>query len=205
MAVGQKHHYLPVFYLKQRAGPDGRLCEFSRPHKLVKPRRTHPDGTGYERALYTFEGLSPAVADFLEQQFFLRADDRAYLALCNMNAGSIDLDIDTRSGWSRFIMTLLYRNPQAVVRIKEKVADLVEINLQQYWTDNIERRPDNNFLTYGEFRSVITTNVQDITLRTMHSVMDSERVGEILNRMVWGAITIEYPQFPMLTSVSLSG
>src|SRR5258708_2102701 len=36
----------------------------------------------------------------------------------------------------------------------------------------------------------------------MHSVMlmDSERVGEFLNRMVWEAIAIEYPQFPMLTS-----
>jgi hypothetical protein len=83
MAVGQKHHYLPVFYLKQWAGPDGRLCEFSRPHKVVKPRRTYPDGTGYERGLYTFEGLSPSVADFLEQQFLLRADDGAYYALCH--------------------------------------------------------------------------------------------------------------------------
>jgi hypothetical protein len=202
MAVGQKNHYLPVSYLKQWAGPDGRLCEFSRLHKVVKARRTHPSGTGYERGLYTFEGLSPAVADFLEQQFLLRADDRAYLALCSMIAGSIDLDIDTRSAWSRFIMTLLHRNPEAVVRVKEKVADLIEINLQQYWTNDISRRPDNNFRTYEEFRFIITSdnNLQGITLRTMHSVMDSERVGQFLNRMVWGAIAIEYPQFPMLTS-----
>jgi hypothetical protein len=39
MAVGQKNHYLPVSYLKQWAGPDGRLCEFSRRHKVVKARR----------------------------------------------------------------------------------------------------------------------------------------------------------------------
>ena len=35
---GEKHHYLPVFYLKQWAGKDGRLCEFSRPYKNVKPK-----------------------------------------------------------------------------------------------------------------------------------------------------------------------
>ena len=97
-------------------------------------------------------------------------------------------------------MTLLHRNPQAVVRIKQKVADLVDNKFTAILTDNIERRPDNNFHAYGEFRSMTTTNVQEITLRTIHSVMDSEHVGEVLNRMVWGAITIEYQQFPMLTS-----
>jgi Protein of unknown function (DUF4238) len=56
----QKHHYTPVFYLKRWANTDGRLCEFSRPHKLVQPRRTNPDGTGYFRGLYTLDGLAPA-------------------------------------------------------------------------------------------------------------------------------------------------
>ena len=46
MAVGQKHHYLPVFYLKQWAGPDRRLCEFSRPHKVVKPSATRGTSGG---------------------------------------------------------------------------------------------------------------------------------------------------------------
>jgi hypothetical protein len=54
---GDKHHYIPKFYLKQwvnPADPNRELCEFSRPYKIVKPRRTDPDGTGYQRGLYTF-------------------------------------------------------------------------------------------------------------------------------------------------------
>jgi hypothetical protein len=59
----QKHHYIPEFYLKQWAGPDGRLCEFSRPYKRVLPRMTHPGGTGFSRGrflkpLLTFETYS---------------------------------------------------------------------------------------------------------------------------------------------------
>jgi hypothetical protein len=78
---GQNHHYIPVFYLKQWSGTDGRLCEFSRPYKAIKPRMTHPDGAGYIRGLYTFSGLAPAMVDFLEEQFFRGADDRASGAL----------------------------------------------------------------------------------------------------------------------------
>jgi hypothetical protein len=52
--MAQKHHYIPKLYLKQWAGPDGRVCEFSRPYQQVKPRMTFPDATGYERGLYTF-------------------------------------------------------------------------------------------------------------------------------------------------------
>jgi hypothetical protein len=58
MSSEPKHHYIPVFYLKQWAQTDGQICEFSRPYKEVKPRRTYPDGTGYVRGLYTFRELS---------------------------------------------------------------------------------------------------------------------------------------------------
>jgi uncharacterized protein DUF4238 len=41
MLEGEKHHYIPVFYLKQWAGADGRLCQYSRPYNRVKPKRVH--------------------------------------------------------------------------------------------------------------------------------------------------------------------
>jgi hypothetical protein len=68
--MAQKHHYIPKFYLKQWAGPDGRICEFSRPHKEVKPRMVFPDGTGYERGLYTFPELAPQNSGFYRTTVF---------------------------------------------------------------------------------------------------------------------------------------
>ena len=64
MSEPRKHHYVPVCYLKQWANtPDRRLCE----HKLipgvgVKPRRTSPDGTGYQVDLYRVDGVQDALA-----------------------------------------------------------------------------------------------------------------------------------------------
>jgi len=55
MSKEGKHHYIPVFYLKQWAGVDGRVCEFSKPYDRVKPRRAHPDGTAYSTASTPFQ------------------------------------------------------------------------------------------------------------------------------------------------------
>ena len=77
-----KHHYIPVFYLKQwTSGVDGRLCELSRPHKTVKPRRTGPDGTGYVRGLYTIPGVPEDKSNILESLYMRNTDDWAARAL----------------------------------------------------------------------------------------------------------------------------
>jgi Protein of unknown function (DUF4238) len=48
-----KHHYIPVFYLREWVDSKNRLMEFSRPtRKEVKARDTAPTGTGYVRGLY---------------------------------------------------------------------------------------------------------------------------------------------------------
>jgi hypothetical protein len=41
---GDKHHYVPVFYTKEWAGLDGRVCEYSRPFREVKPDASIPMG-----------------------------------------------------------------------------------------------------------------------------------------------------------------
>jgi hypothetical protein len=68
----RKHHYVPVCYLKQWANTDDRrLCE----HKLipggygVKPRRTSPDGSGYQLDLYRIEGVPDDIAQDFEKRF----------------------------------------------------------------------------------------------------------------------------------------
>lgn len=77
-----KHHYIPVFYLKEWARPDGRLTEFSRPTgKDVIPRRTSPKGTGYVRGLYRLDGPNEAASEAFERIFFHQVDNLAKEAL----------------------------------------------------------------------------------------------------------------------------
>ncbi len=78
----QRHHYIPEFYLKQWAGPDGRICEFCRRYKgIVNPRMTYPGGTGYVENLYTLAGFPPETAQLIENKFFRATDQFASDAL----------------------------------------------------------------------------------------------------------------------------
>ena len=114
----RKHHYVPVCYLKQWANTgDRRLCEY----RLilggygVKARRTSPDGTGYKVDLYRVEGVPEGIAQDFEKRFMHFVDTDASRALEEIIAGNTDnWPGPLRSGWTRFILSLLFRNPEAV-------------------------------------------------------------------------------------------
>src|ERR1700730_11752891 len=118
MSKEGKHHYIPVFYLKQWAGDDRRICEFSKPYDRVKARRVHPDGTGYVHGLNTIPGLPPHETDFLETHFLKITDDMAAKALPRLisNAAAVKTVPKLRDGWSRFIASLMIRNPEMLTR-----------------------------------------------------------------------------------------
>jgi len=207
----QKHHYIPVFYLKQWAGQDGRVCEFSRPYEIkadrpipdtipVKPRRTHPDGTGFIPDLYTFASLNPELANFLEGKFLRQADNRAAIVLRRTLKHDLDFDEPTRCNWSRFVMTLFHRTPEGLDLIRQRL----EQHLPRFVEDIRER--------YAELRRNIdpenvadfiskwgTAESDEISLCVLHHVMDSEPVGTLLNRMVWAVITFDDRHHPLLT------
>jgi hypothetical protein len=207
----QKHHYIPVFYLKQCAGKDGRVCEFSRPYEIkadrpileampVKPRRTHPDGTGFIPDLYTFASLNPELANFLEGKFFRQADNRAAIVLRRMLKHDLDFDGPTKSNWSRFVMTLFHRTPEGLDLIRQRL----EQNLPRFMEDIRQRyaelRRNIDPENFADFISKWGTAESDeISLHVLHHAMDSEPVGTLLNRMVWAVITFDDRHHPLLT------
>jgi hypothetical protein len=118
---GDKHHYVPKFYLKQWAGVDGCVCEFSRAYQSkpghrapakppVKPRRVNPDGTGHLRGLNTFARLRPELANYLEHRFLKIVDSKASAILEMLNQDNVDFR--DRSSWARFMMSQLQRSPE---------------------------------------------------------------------------------------------
>ncbi|RWF79007.1 MAG: DUF4238 domain-containing protein [Mesorhizobium sp.] len=124
----KKHHYIPVFYLKRWAGTDGRLCEFSRPYDQfsrpydhrVKPRMTHPAGTGYEENLYSMQGFEPALAQQIEERFFKFTNSLAADALERLvtRGSRRRMAQELRSAWSRFIISLLLRTPPDIQALR---------------------------------------------------------------------------------------
>lgn len=202
---GQKHHYIPKFYLKQWCNSSGLLCEFSRPHTIVKPRMTSPDGTGYVRGLNTFETLPHEAANFLETQFFLllKADNLAAAAMRELLQGNVALSQEMRNGWTRFIMTLLHRTPEGFARITERITKDLPVQIERFIRTNDDLLGlSHDAPALAELSSLIGDEraLENLLLRVLHSNMDSERVGNVLNQMHWTLLTINHSDFSLLTS-----
>jgi hypothetical protein len=180
----QKHHYIPCLYLKQWVGHNGQLCEFTRPYNVVKPRRTHPHGTGYTRGLYAFPRLPPRIANELEDYFLKQVDGQADTALQVMLGNRPDLNLETRSAWSRFIIALLHRNPEAIQRI----------------TDEVERKLPRMFDPLRENGPSTDQRTSHAILSVLQTIMDSKIVGPVLNGMIWRVLVIDRSRYPLLTS-----
>jgi hypothetical protein len=119
MSKEGKHHYIPVFYLKQWTGRDGRLCEFSRPHTTVKPRRVHPDGTGYMHGLNTIPGLPADEAQYIERDYLKKLDDKAAIALQTLLKGQ-PLNKALTVAWASFLYSLTLRPPESLKKLAEQ-------------------------------------------------------------------------------------
>jgi hypothetical protein len=198
---GEKHHYIPVFYLKQWSDPYGRICEFTRWGNVVKPKMKHPDATGFMRGLNTFKELDPEAANFLESHFFRQADDRAYRALTLLLGDQTDLDADVKSSWCRFLMTLFHRTPEGIERMRQQVGKNLPIDLEPLRSKYHLLRRAGDPGTFDAFCSKFTNELtQHATLASLQTVMDSQRVGDVLFGMSWFVLLADHARYPLLTS-----
>jgi Protein of unknown function (DUF4238) len=197
----EKHHYVPVFYLKRWADKDGdgRLCVYSRPYDQVKVNRKHPDATGYEYDLNAIRGADAETEGRLEGRFFLRADNDAARALNILETGRGDLmDASVRSAWSRFVMTLLHRNPERVAEWKSRAGRAAA------WADNVRSTHATFPLKHPTLPRVADPRpsafyAAKLAVWALEGVMENKSIGDLLNGMIWIVVPLE-GSFSLLTS-----
>lgn len=189
-----KHHYLPIFYLKRWAGSDNRICEFSRPyHNVVKPRRVFPAQTGYVRRLYTLRGLPPDIANNIETAFFRVVDSEAARALILLESKSeTGLSSRQRSAWSRFIMSLLLRMPEDIEEFRRLSWERMTVTSPEEEEKYKKIREITDPLTFSEFMAQMSEQEFDTTaFSTYLKLVDNANVGNFLNNMNW--MTFDLP------------
>jgi hypothetical protein len=188
MSVPRKHHHLPVFYLARWAGEDGKLCQFSRPRKNVVSQRKHPAQTGYVERLYELPGLPPEKAQGIEQGFMQRLDSLAATALRMLEEDDprIRREPQPRSAWSRFILSLLLRTPQDITALKSGVAEEWARCIPDLETKYAAKRTPNDPATLEEYLAQRSPDhVDQWAMSLLPSLIDHEKIGELLNNMRW--------------------
>ncbi|WP_461325144.1 DUF4238 domain-containing protein [Bradyrhizobium diazoefficiens] len=192
-----KHHYIPVFYLKQWRGADRRVIEFSRPYKdKVKPRKVDPDGTGYVRGLYRLPGVTDQFAEVIEQTFFKRVDDQAAIALQKLLRNEMqDWSIDLRKSWTLFLMSLFMRSPKIVSDALTAITD----GLPQQWAE-IQKQwakdnPEEPLLE--DFNSTLA---QQYSLLALRRFIANDELGLLILSMIGGTMDLSQTPYRLVTS-----
>jgi hypothetical protein len=113
------HHYLPVFYLKQWCGGDGKVVRYYRPYREVVTSAVTPDNTGYEPNLYTLEGFPADLRVSIETHYMGREIDQpASEVLSLLLSFKLPTTDAMKRAWARFLMSLALRNPQILAVLK---------------------------------------------------------------------------------------
>src|SRR4051812_43400706 len=111
----KRNHFVPCFYSKQWTANDGKLWEFSRPHKEVVAKRVSPKATGFRKDLYTENALPDYLRTYLEDVFLKKVDQRANDALQFLLKRSLkDMPVKLRTAWVRFMMSMMQRSPDTI-------------------------------------------------------------------------------------------
>ncbi len=202
---GQRHHYLPEFYIKTWCAPDGELCEYSKPYNnIVKCHRRAPKGTGYVHGLYKLTGASPEIQNRFEEVLLKRADNDASDALkILLSLENSAWDDRRRIGWSRFVLSLTVRMPTDVALIKSAVSEqltsgdpIVESSYQQFRRESDPQSAKEYFSAIGEKTPDILRNEG---FRVLSRLIQHEELEERIANRFWFVIKTEAARHSILT------
>jgi hypothetical protein len=120
-----KHHFNPAFSLKPWAVNNSQICEMKRVNGRVLPRHKHPNATGFQKNLYRTDGVDAEHEQHLELNVMKPLDTAAERALKKILSGdSTPWNSEERSAWTRYILSLMFRNPHAVQEVRRHVREM---------------------------------------------------------------------------------
>ena len=133
-------------------------------------------------------GVPDGTAQRFEQQFMGLIDSHASDALGKLIDGDTDSrwTSELRSGWARFIVSLFFRNPEAVATIKGVILEMWYAAMKsRNWTEDRK--------TLEAFFAVDAANF-------LADLIASDRVGKTVFEMKWSRLDLSNSSHQLLTS-----
>lgn len=201
MSEPHKHHYIPTFYLKNWSNADDEVCEMRKFPRNLSIKHKSPKATGFADNLYRIEGLPEEEAQQLESVFLSLADNDANLALRKLLGSGEALDARERSGWSRFIASLIFRNPQAVQEIKNAIVDMWKKGTETIAEEYAKKKQPGDPETAEEYFELYHKEVPHIDAANfIRNIIDAGKVAPTIFAMDWSVIDLKKSDYPLLTS-----
>jgi hypothetical protein len=183
------HHFVPQFYLKQWADPNGRIPNY----RWIRDRAVFghvpsTQGTGFERDLYAQEHVSVEDRHKVETHFFKLLDTKAAI----IHARFIELERFTltpeeRTDWAIFLAAATARTPEKIAHFKRTLAEAVRANLRDTDPAEIEKalgyKPPFTLLEWTEKH--FPGQIANFHLRMLIKHMTREELVQLYMDMDW--------------------
>jgi hypothetical protein len=154
---------------------------------------TYPDGTGYQHNLYS---------EPVEQ--WLKLVDQGASDVMDMLLDGRDisaLNLDKRSAWSRFVMSLVRRNPEKVASITRVIDTHTDDRLARLENEYTNIQGHTDPPTFEEYKTQRAPVIREmLKAEVLTTIVDSPRVGGAINQMIWGVATLTELRACFLTS-----
>lgn len=197
------HHYIPQFYLKRWARPDGQLSVMKLVHgRKVAPLDKYPAGTGYHPNLYRTDGVPDEKAQHLEVGFMSPLDNAANRALRRiLEFDESEWDAGDQKAWVVFLLSLMFRNPETVAELKDITSEIWGVAISELEADYESRRQPDFPATFAEFIDLTDPAAPQIAATNfLMRTIENERIGPGLVGLHWSAIRTQPSIHPFVTS-----
>lgn len=203
MSEPTNHHYLPVFYLSQWCNAAGEVVRYYRPYRQVVASPITPENTGYEPFLYSLDGYAPEYRQAVEKNFMApRVDGPASDALKILLARKgPNLSDETRTDWTRFLMSMGLRDPATLVKIKNDVRRSFEAKLLIDPEEYLAARGESNHPTLLAWvEAHAPALLPSIGTLFLPDLIENEQIGTVIIRMRWATMDLSSSAVTLLTS-----
>lgn len=197
-----KHHYIPQFYLRPWQGGDNRLQEFKRGYQnQVVSRRVFTKQTGYEPDLYTLPGATEETKQNVEKAFMALLDNEAVKARDMMLNDQIPADPKTRESWTRFVLSMVFRNPEEMEKFKVSFRNELRKPDAKIQAEYDRLKDPEDPATFEEWlMQNRPERVERSAILTMTNLVQRNNVNYLLRTMHWRVIDVSEVSRRLVTS-----
>ncbi|MGY3472469.1 DUF4238 domain-containing protein [Bradyrhizobium ottawaense] len=204
VGLPRNHHFIPVFYLRQWHDGVGQLYEHKKVYgdRIVR-KPVSAIATGFQRDLYAFPELGPEGFDqHLESKFFQIVDDEGAKALHRfLMRDPSPWTAEARSGWSRFLLSLKVRHPDAMEELRRAIPRLWGRSYPPSQVEYERLRKPGDPESFEAFLKRRDPNiVHKITINMIMRAIEVVEVGTHINGMKWKVFDLPKSRHEFLIS-----
>jgi hypothetical protein len=182
----RNNHYVPQFLLERWCNAAGKLTVYTRRHGRVVISELSPRGTAFETNLYTYHDVSADRRHAIENEFMTAKIDTPAAPIVEKILRGTPLTSDERSDFTRFMMALRNRHPDAVAMAREKGAEALMAALARNPEEYMAIRDESSPESLTEWVSAkVPSLIRNFGTSVVPAMIAHEPTGRRLFEMPW--------------------